>query len=149
MCFYLQPMTELDLSWVLSIEKQAYPHPWSKAGFEQVLERGLAYTFVDEKTQCAVGYSCLLPIVDEIELLNFCIAPPYQGQGVGKRTLVQLMQKLTDSGYQKVLLEVRVSNHSAQKLYQRVGFVQDGIRKNYYRDGAQKEDAILMSYVNE
>ena len=51
-------------------------------------------------------------------------------------------EKARELGASKMTLEVRVSNHQAQNLYRKLGFVERGIRKGYYTD--TNEDALIM-----
>ncbi len=150
---YLDQMQEKDLPWVLALEQRSYDFPWSLQGFENSLEQGLNYLFYSAQGD-KLGYCCLLPVLDEVQILNVCVAPEYQKKGVAKKALKSLLAKLQESVYQIVLLEVRCSNTPAIKLYQSLGFRQNGLRKDYYRahcwDNSQqclienKEDAILM-----
>ncbi len=153
---YLDTMQESDLSWVLGIEQRSYDFPWSLKGFENSLEQGLNYIFYSVDGS-RLGYCCVLPVLDEAHLLNICVAPKYRGKGIARAALKALLNKLQESQYQKVLLEVRQSNHWALRLYQSLGFIQEGVRKGYYRaykgGGFSKnreitrEDAILMTYM--
>lgn len=144
-------MTSSDLSWVLSVEQQAYDFPWSEQGFEKALDDGLAYLFCDIDHR-PLGYACFLTVLDEAHLLNFCIAPKYARQGIGFKAMQALIDYFKSADYEIMLLEVRESN-SAVYLYQKLGFEENGIRPNYYKamvyeDGELKqgkEDAILMS----
>jgi ribosomal-protein-alanine N-acetyltransferase len=138
-------MDEEDLPWVLQTEQSAYRFPWSMKGFESSLRQGINFVFCNA-VESPVGYACLLPIVDELELLNFCVAPDYQGQGIGKKALLHLLARFEGSHYQAVFLEVRRSHSAAQKLYQGAGFEAVGTRPNYYRTETGKEDAILMKF---
>lgn len=141
----LVTMTELDLDWAFQVEVSVYPFPWSKNGFLQALDRGLNYVFVNQQNE-PVGYVCLLPVLEQVEILNFCIAPSHQGQGYGSEAMNRLIEKLGSDKFDKVLLEVRVSNQSAINLYHKHGFEKDGVRPNYYRNAGQSsEDAVLMS----
>ncbi len=153
---YLDSMQESDLSWVLSLEQRSYDFPWSIKGFENSLEQGLNYLFYSSEG-CKLGYCCILPVLDEAHILNVCVAAEHQGKGVATAALKSVLSKLQENRYQMVLLEVRESNQSAIKLYQSLGFHQDGIRKNYYRVNfwddrnrelvEKREDAILMSFA--
>lgn len=143
---YLVPMTEADLDWVMEIEQSAYLYPWTPNGFIQVLDRGLGYVLCDDECQ-PCGYACLLPVVDELELLNFCVAPSHQGCGVAKSAMAELLALFAESDYYRMLLEVRVSNTAAIRVYEANGFERDGIRPNYYRNGDVREDALLMSKI--
>ncbi|WP_051347274.1 ribosomal protein S18-alanine N-acetyltransferase [Thiomicrorhabdus chilensis] len=151
---YLRAMHEGDLNWVLDVEQQAYDFPWSKKGFENSLDQGLNYVFCDAEGT-ALGYVCVLTVLDEAHILNLCVAPKYQKQGVARMALHSLQSKLKESGFTLLLLEVRVSNQPAISLYESFGFNRDGVRVNYYRcqewDEVSgelveaKEDAVLMS----
>jgi len=144
-------MTSSDLSWVLSVEQQAYDFPWSEQGFEKALDDGLAYLLCDID-QRPLGYACFLTVLDEAHLLNLCVAPKYARQGVAFAAMQALVDYFKSTNYQIMLLEVRESN-SAVSLYQKLGFKENGIRPNYYKAMVYengelvqgKEDAILMS----
>lgn len=152
---YLRSMDESDLSYVYTIEKKSYDFPWSLNGFEKSLDQGLNYVFCSQKNEI-LGYCCILPVLDEANILNICVAPEHQKKGVAKQAFLKILSQLRDSGYQMVFLEVRDSNVAAQKLYKQLGFHQDGVRRGYYRSQAwdevlqelvdEKEDAILMSF---
>ena len=63
--------------------------------------------------------------------------------GIASALMRQLMTELRAIGSEKLTLEVRASNMPARGLYAKLGFVQVGLRKNYYRD--PKEDALILS----
>lgn len=152
---YLRTMQESDLDWVLQVEQQAYDFPWSRLGFENSLDQGLNFIFCSEQGE-SLGYACVLTVLDEAHLLNLCVVPKFQGQGLGRQALQALQAKLRASDFKMMFLEVRESNEAAQRVYERCGFNRDGVRANYYRchawDDAKgtlvesKEDAILMSH---
>ena len=48
-------------------------------------------------------------------------------------------------GSKKIILEVRVSNNIAYSLYEKLGFEEISIRRNYYRLPKGREDAFVMS----
>lgn len=152
---FLRPMDESDLAKVHEIEQACYDYPWTLSGFEKSLDQGLNYVFCDSENQI-IGYSCILPVLDEAHLLNLCVSPKFQRQGIARQALFQLLDNLLDTDFKIVFLEVRESNEKARRLYGSLGFSEDGVRKRYYRcqvwddefmtllDG--KEDAVLMSY---
>jgi len=156
---YLNPMSEVDLDWVMRTEQAAYEFPWSRKGFERTLDGGLNYLFCDDENQ-PLGYACLMTVLDEVQLLNFCVAPESQRKGVGRAALQALLSQFSKLGFAVMQLEVRVSN-PAVMLYESVGFKQDGVRPRYYPASAKhpnsanssdnnaatqaREDALLMS----
>jgi len=91
------------------------------------------------------GYCIFTVIIDEAELLNFCLAPAHQGQGLAKPFLDQVLADMAEQGAATIFLEVRESNAPARQLYQSVGLLQVSVRKNYYPALEGREDAILMS----
>ena len=147
-------MEEIDLPWVLSIEERAYSFPWTLRGFENSLDQGLNYILCSEQGK-PLGYVCLLIVLDEAHVLNFCVSPDFQKKGVGQAALSKLKEKLKESGFSIMFLEVRESNQAAQKLYTQGAFSKDGVRKEYYRSlewdevlfcqREVREDAVLMS----
>ncbi|WP_019555817.1 ribosomal protein S18-alanine N-acetyltransferase [Thiomicrorhabdus arctica] len=152
---YLQVLQDADLPWVMSVEQRAYDFPWTLKGFENSMNQGLNYLFKDEDHK-SLGYCCVLPVLDEATLLNVCVAPEHQGRRIARPALEQIFAKLKENAFQIVFLEVRASNEPAIKLYQSIGFSEDGVRKGYYRAQVwdeqamelveEREDAILMSY---
>jgi len=151
-------MDASDLPWVLATEQKAYAFPWSQRVFELALDQGCNYLFLsdlsDKEDQGrnaqrpwqAVGYAVARAVVDEMELLNFCIHPDWQRRGLGQASLSALLTRWRGQGWMRVLLEVRPSN-PAMDLYKKLGFTQDGLRPGYYPTSTgEKESACLMSF---
>jgi ribosomal-protein-alanine N-acetyltransferase len=67
-------------------------------------------------------------------------------QGIGSALLGQALEYLEQSGVRRVVLQVSVGNHGAQRLYERFGFKIERTLPGYYGHG---EDAHLMSRVWE
>lgn len=142
---HLRQMDESDLDWAYGVELDNSPSPWSKDGFARALHQGINYVFCDHQGQ-RLGFCCLLPVVDELHVLNLSIERSYQGQGIGKQALQAVLQRFEQTHYRTVMLEVRRTNKIARRLYQTLGFTQDGVRKGYYATASgEREDAILMS----
>ncbi len=144
---HLRVMDESDLDWVEQVEQACYPLPWSRRGLTLALRNGLGFVFC-AADEGPLGYCFVQTAADEVELLNFAVAPPYQGQGVGCAALASLLGRFDDGRFIQMFLEVRASNTAAIRLYQRAGFNEIGLRPHYYRnpDGSS-EDAILMAYT--
>lgn len=144
---HLRVMDESDLDWVAAIEPHCYPIPWSRKGLELALRHGMGFVFCD-RDDAPLGYCFVQMAADEVELLNFTVAPDAQGQGVGKAALKALLDRFDGGRFTQLFLEVRASNTPAIRLYQGAGFNEIGLRPNYYRnlDGS-REDAILMAFT--
>ena len=88
-----------------------------------------------------MGYSASVLRGFEGHILSIAVHPDYRGLGVGEKVLRENIKRLKELGAKKVVLEVRVSNTVAIRLYKKVGFEVSGLLKNYYWDG---EDAYKM-----
>lgn len=135
-------MQPSDLSAVVAIENQVQTHPWTLKQFEESLQS--YQCTVIEQDQRIVGFCILQPVLDEANLLLMAIDPKFQGQGLGYRLLDASIEQLNNQPVQ-IFLEVRESNHAAIGLYEKAGFHQIDLRKNYYPnpDGS-REHAIIM-----
>ncbi|RQH07893.1 ribosomal protein S18-alanine N-acetyltransferase [Paraburkholderia dinghuensis] len=144
---YLSQMTESDLDEVASIERSAYEFPWSRGNFEDSLRNGYYGICMRHVTGALIGYCVLMPVVDEMHLLNLCVAPEAQGAGAGLTLLRESVRIALANGLEGMLLEVRPSNHRAIRLYEQFGFITIGRRKNYYpARHHSREDAIVMRF---
>lgn len=148
-----------DIAQVTAIEMRAYEFPWTRQNFVDSLNAGyLGVVAVAPATPdpAAVpgratgadvlqAYAILMPAVDDLHILNLCVAPACQGRGLGQRLLAEIRRITLALHIPTLLLEVRPSNTHAIRLYERSGFTEIGRRKNYYpaRDRV-REDAIVM-----
>ena len=82
---------------------------------------------------------------DEGEISTIAVAPEFRGQGVADIMFAALKETAPKLGLATLYLDVRVSNTPARRLYEKQGFVEDGIRRRFYREPV--EDAILMHYA--
>lgn len=132
-------LKELDA--VLEIEQLAYDFPWRRTQFVDSLNNPQTQASLMRQGDKIRGYALLLRVLDSADLLNICIHPEYQHQGLGAQFLTYLLQKLQNSGVKTVLIEVRMSNRVARNLYQKFGFEAVAVRKKYYSNG---EDAKIL-----
>lgn len=141
----LMPMQVQDLDAVLAIEQRAYSHPWTAGHFRDALASGYWVQCL-RLDDVLLGHVVAMPGVDEAHLLNITVAPEHQGQGWALMMLDALALWSRRQGAQCLWLEVRQSNARALQVYVRYGFVQVGLRKDYYpADRQQREHAVVMS----
>lgn len=135
-------MQKADLSAISQIENLVQTHPWTLKQFEESINS--YQSTVIEQQGVVVGFCILQPVLDEANLLLMAIHPQQQGKGLGYQLLDQSMALLKNNPLQ-IFLEVRESNLSAIALYEKSGFHQIDMRRNYYpkADGG-KEHAIIM-----
>jgi ribosomal-protein-alanine N-acetyltransferase len=139
----VRPMTREDIPAVMAVERTAYQYPWTENIFRDCMKVGY-YCCVLEDGQDLIGHGVMSSAVGECHLLNICVHPAHQRCGYGE----QLVDYLLNLGYHTkarlAYLEVRVSNTAARGLYQKRGFREIGIRKNYYPGGSAREDALIL-----
>ena len=141
---HFRPMTDADLDAVLDIERTAFSHPWSPGIFRDALKSYECWVMLEADRQ--VGHGVIDLILDEAHLLNITVAPDCQGRGLGLALLNHLMTCSRERGGKECFLEVRASNASAYRLYERYGFNEIGRRRNYYpAAGGGSEDALVMA----
>lgn len=137
-------MTEADLLQIMEIERRAYPYPWTPGILRDCLRVGYA-CWVYEVDAVIHAYGVMSVAAGEAHILNLCVRTESQGQGLGGKMLTQLIALARRHGADTLLLEVRPSNLSALRLYQRQGFNEVGTRKNYYPAEQGREDALILA----
>ena len=141
----LQPMQADDQEAVIAIEQSAYSHPWTRGNFRDALASGYWAQCLRVQDEL-LGYVVAMEGVHETHLLNITVAPSQQGQGLARQMLDDLATWSVLQGAQWLWLEVRVSNGRARRIYERYGFKEVGVRRNYYPLSAfKREDAVVMS----
>lgn len=137
-------MLDEDLAEVHAIEKSANRFPWSVKNFSDSLDAGhYAWVFCDPY-DAIIGFAIVQLVLDEAHLLNICVRPDMQRQGYGRRILEHIIDYTKSRSAVLLVLEVRLSNHRAQQLYEQFGFNEMTIRRGYYPAEQGREDAILM-----
>lgn len=141
-----RPLTPDSLDAMLQLEQAAHPVPWSR----QLLADCFGERYFSGSLwlgQELLGFYIADQILDESTLMNICVTPPWQGKGLGRQLLARYVESATARHIAQLWLEVRASNHSAQRLYLSSGFVELGRRKAYYSSAQGREDAVIMQKV--
>ena len=134
-----------DLDAVVAVERRAYDHPWTHGIFQDCLTAGYCCWLSYQDAEVA-GYGVMSVAVGEAHILNLCVHPQRQGQGLGRWMLGQLLALARRHHAETAFLEVRVSNQAALHLYRSLGFNEIGLRKNYYpAAGHGREDALMLA----
>jgi len=136
-------MTEADLDAVLKIEYAAFSHPWTRGIFLDGLKSYEIWLMFEGNQQ--VGHGVINVIIDEAHLLNITVKPESQGRGLGLLLLDKLMKRAYELNGRECFLELRASNQSAYRLYERYGFNEVGRRRDYYPAIGGREDALVMA----
>lgn len=138
----LSLMQEEDLNEVLEISTMSLKESWTLDSFTKELTNPLAKYIVAKYDDKTVGFAGVWTIVDEGHITNIAVHPDYRKKGIGSQLVNSLIEHSSKWGCNALTLEVRASNTPAKNLYKKFDFVEEGIRKNYYKDN--KEDAIIM-----
>ncbi|RSS74724.1 ribosomal protein S18-alanine N-acetyltransferase [Streptomyces sp. WAC06614] len=154
----LRPMRWWDIEPVLELEHELFPEDawsagmfWSELAHARGPQATRHYVVAEEqpeggpaagRTGRIVGYAGLAAAGDLADVQTIAAARDQWGTGLGARLLTDLLRAASAFECAEVLLEVRVDNTRAQKLYERFGFEPIGFRRGYYQPG--NVDALVM-----
>ena len=137
----LRRMSLSDLPEVMEISQQSLPKPWSAGVWREELSSAFSLYMVLEENGAVSGHIGVKLVYDEAHIMTLAVRPERRRRGFA-RTLVQAaINDPASAGVRRVYLEVRPSNLAARGLYRSLGFVETGVRPDYYGD----EDALLMT----
>lgn len=136
-------MNQEHVAWVAQIEQECFgSEAWSLRSVEGELHNPLSLWLVAMEGERVAGYVGSQTVCDETDVMNVAVTGSCRRQGVAEKLILTLTELLKAGGSRCLTLEVRSSNTPAIALYQKLGFQQIGLRKNYYRN--PKEDALIL-----
>ncbi len=146
------PASVDDLDRLAELEAAIFPSPWPRDALAAELLPSATSSeteppaadrllLVGRSTGETVGYALFHRVLDEAELLRLAVSPSFRGRGFGAALLAAGLNRIVSHGARACHLEVGAENTAAIHLYERFGFVEEGLRKAYYRHG---EDALLL-----
>ena len=135
-------MNESHVAQVAELEKTCFSDPWSEKSVASELNNPLSCWLVAEEDGVVAGYVGSQTVMDESDMMNVAVHPDHRRNGIAERLVMELAEALKKRGSHCLTLEVRASNEPAKALYEKLGFRQVGLRKNYYRN--PKEDALIL-----
>ncbi len=146
--FVLDAMTLDDIPAVMSIERRVFSSMWSSGIYRRELTANpWSHYRVVRPTRPdlppILAYGGVWQMDRSAHIPTIATHPDYQGRGLGSYVLLHLLLLGEKLGCHEATLEVRASNHAAQRLYLRYGFEVVGIRYRYYNDNG--EDALIMT----
>lgn len=144
-------MREEDVLRVYELEKICFRTPWSLNSLKSELTNDVAHYVVALDGDLVVGYAGTWVMFDEAHVTNIAVDPAYRCRGVATGMIVWLMGLALKLGAERMTLEVRETNHNAQRLYASLGFAYAGTRKHYYTDTGENalilwNDCIIETY---
>lgn len=135
-------VNEADFDLVWPLEQQGHLFPWSENTLRQSLSTKRCLGLFEQER--LIAFAVVSLVVGEAELLNVVTDKTFRGRGVAYRLLSECIH-LLGADAERMYLEVRVSNTPAIALYDKLGFVEVGVRENYYPAKQGREDALLMA----
>ena len=140
----LLPMNEAYAPGAARLDQITFPgEAWSEAAFLREAWTPSSVYVVAVQDEEVVGFAGLQQVLDEGYITNIAVAESCRRQGLGRAMLSALVDHCRENGAAFLTLEVRQSNAAAISLYESMGFLPEGLRKNFYRQPT--EDAILMT----
>ena len=136
----IRQATVEDLAQISAIENNTSAYPCSNQQLHDCIES--TYLLLGDNR--LLGFAVIVTVEKQAELHNIAIDPQEQGKGLGSLFLTALVAGLPAT-VEQFYLEVRVSNYRAIRLYHQLGFNKIAERKDYYRNGLGREDAIIMA----
>ncbi|MDB9520083.1 ribosomal protein S18-alanine N-acetyltransferase [Roseofilum reptotaenium CS-1145] len=127
---------------VLTLDRLCFGQLWSLDAYQRELESPNSELLGLSLGEELVGLGCYWAIVEEAHLTILAIHPQYQNQGLGQFLLCALLESARQRGLERATLEVKASNQRALGLYQKLGFLTAGRRRNYYQETG--EDALVL-----
>ena len=137
----IRGMQTSDLKAVVAVEQLANPHPWSAGQFLSELDNHCSVIDLFCLDDVVAAFLCSWLVVDELQIQSVATHPLYRRKGLAVALLTHRLDQAKTAGAVISLLEVRVGNAGAIRLYEHLGYRQTGQRIGYYSDG---EDAVLM-----
>ena len=146
----IRPATPDDVPSIRALERQAETAAhWAEREYDALFaaEAPPRVTLVatsETEAGRVIGFVIARCATAEWEIENVVVAPEKRNRGVGIKIIRELLLLAQSEGATSVLLEVRESNLAARRLYEKLGFSQQGRRSNYYRE--PEEDALLLCF---
>lgn len=138
----IRKLQEEDIEPLSRIEAETFSMPWSAQDFRDLLNRDYCTYLVALAEGKVAGCCGMTTICGEGNIDNVVVAEPFRNRGIAQTMLEELMRMGGEAGVTAYTLEVRVSNMAAIHLYEKLGFVSEGIRPRFYEKPT--EDAMIM-----
>lgn len=132
-----------DVHAAAELEAEAFgKEAWKEKDFVETLGLDYALYVVAFENEQLAGICGLRNLCGDADITNVAVSDCHRRKGIARAMLKFLMEESETLGVQQFTLEVRAGNTPAIKLYEGLGFVTEGVRKNFYTDPV--EDALIM-----
>ncbi|MBR2950603.1 MAG: ribosomal protein S18-alanine N-acetyltransferase [Lachnospiraceae bacterium] len=138
----IRQMTEADTAAAAALEAACFSQPWSEKSFLDALHNPNTLYLMAEADGRFAGMCGLWQSFDEADIMNVAVDPAFRRQKIAELLMEELMRRGQLRGITAFTLEVRASNEAAIGLYEKCGFITEGVRKNFYENPT--ENALIM-----
>ena len=135
-------MIEEDVLGVANLERECFSMPWSYDCLMRSNTMSEYTFFVAKSGEQVMGYCGIHFCGEECEITNLAADQEYRNRGIASDLLQAVFEMMRRRAIHAITLEVRKSNQGAVSLYEKHGFICEGVRKNYYINPT--EDAMIM-----
>ncbi len=138
-------LTTPDCAPILSaLHEQTFSPAWTTEEFTDLLKTPGALVQILSVGEEPAGFCFYRLMSDEAEILTLAVLPDHRRRSYGENILIEGCRQLKEHKIRSLFLEVSVSNEAARRLYEKSGFQEAGRRRNYYREGDLKVDALIL-----
>jgi len=143
----IRKMVKEDCEEIAKLEQRSFSCPWSQQAFLETIDKKDVFYLIAEKMEKSggkkrIGYIGVWQSFEEGDIVKIAVAPEERKKGIASLLLQEAVSAALLRGMTALTLEVRASNQAAIHLYEKAGFLSEGIRPGYYEK--PKEDAIIM-----
>ncbi len=146
--FKISDMNLADAGCCAVLEKKIFAHSWSKKSIEDTVsvKENVCLKAVDGSGEI-MGYCIFTTSFEDADLCRIAISDECRRNHIAEKLLDAALERLKKNGVNRVLLEVRKSNHPAISLYEKYGFKEIGIRKGYYSEPVEDGMVYLLEIM--
>lgn len=135
-------MRKEDTEAAARIEAASSGEPWSQQSYADALSNENAYYLAAEYEGSVIGCCGLWQSFEEADICNVVVEESFRRRKIAEEMLTALMEAGKKRGVLHFTLEVRKGNTAAVRLYEKLGFITEGVRRGFYQN--PKEDALIM-----
>lgn len=138
----IRPLRAEDIPALAQMEREIFSMPWSERAFTELLEHSYSLYLTAEWEERPVGCAGLTVLGNEGDIEKVMVREDFRRRGIADSMLRELLAAGERLGITEFTLEVRAGNVPAIRLYEKFGFVSEGVRPGFYEKPA--EDAVIM-----
>lgn len=143
-CLLFSKLRECDVDDALRIETESFAKPWPRHAFEEAVDKKDLdfFTVLDENDKVIAQTAVYYIAGEEGDIMNVAVDKKYRNKGICEKLIAHIISECHNIGIDELTLEVRAGNDAAVHVYEKSGFVTEGVRKDYYSEPT--EDALIM-----